>query len=97
MSGSVDDFDAVVFGERQPRKWIAGSGGFARTHDLDAAPEADAAKQPVHMAAVYRADGSIALFRDGEPYAPPYVPAAGLRTYEAGAATVLLEIGRAHV
>ena len=42
------------------------------------------------MAAVYRADGSIALFRDGEPYAPPYVPAAGLRTYEAGAATVLL-------
>ena len=28
------DFDAIVFGERQSKKWIAGSGGFQRTLDL---------------------------------------------------------------
>jgi hypothetical protein len=42
------------------------------------------------MAAVYRADNSITLYRNGERYAAPYVPAAALRTFEKGAATVLL-------
>ena len=84
------DFDAIVFGERQPRKWIAGSGGFARTHDLEAPQESAPAGQAVHMAAVYRADNSITLYRNGERYAPSYVPAAALRTFEKGAATVLL-------
>jgi hypothetical protein len=84
------DFDALVFGERQPRKWIAGSGGFARTHDLEAPQETAPAGQPVHVAAVYRADNSITLYRNGERYAPSYVPAAALRSFEKGAATVLL-------
>ena len=84
------DFDAIVFGERQPRKWIAGSGGFARTRDLEAPQESASAGQAVHMAAVYRADNSITLYRNGERYAAPYVPAAALRTFEKGAATVLL-------
>ena len=84
------DFDAIVFGERQPRKWVAGSGGFARTRDLEAPQEATPAGQPVHMAAVYRADNSITLYRNGERYAPPYAPAAALRTFEKGAATVLI-------
>ncbi|MFM7078122.1 MAG: DUF1549 domain-containing protein, partial [Planctomycetaceae bacterium] len=83
------DFDAIVFGERQPRKWIAGSGGFARTQDLDAAAET-VASHPIHMAAVYRADNSITLYRDGVRYAAPSVPGAGLRTFERGAATVLV-------
>ena len=91
IENSADrDFDAIVFGERQPRKWIAGSGGFARTHDLEAPQESTPVGQPVHMAAVYRGDNSITLYRNGERYAPPYVPATGLRTFEKGAATVLL-------
>ena len=91
IESSADrDFDAIVFGERQPRKWIAGSGGFVRTHDLEAPPETSPAGQPVHMAAVYRADNSITLYRNGERYAPPDVPAAGLRTFAKGGATVLL-------
>ncbi len=84
------DFDAIVFGERQPRKWIAGSGGFARTHDLEAPEESASAGQPIHIAAVYRADNSITLYRNGVRYAPPSVPAAGLRTYEKGGATILI-------
>jgi len=83
------DFDAIVFGERQPRKWIAGSGGFARTRDLDAAPE-EVSGEPIHLAAVYRADGSITLYRDGVPYAPAWTPSAAPRTFEKGAATILL-------
>jgi len=89
-NSSDRDFDAIVFGERQPRKWIAGSGGFARTLDLEAPRESTPAGQPVHVAAVYRADNSITLYRNGDRYAPPYLPAAGLRTFEKGAATVLL-------
>ena len=84
------DFDAIVFGERQPRKWIAGSGGFARTRDLEAAEETATTGEPVHVAAVYRADNSITLYRNGERYAAPYVPSASLRTFEKGTATILI-------
>jgi len=84
------DFDAIVFGERQPRKWVAGSGGFARTRDLEASQETAAAAEPIHVAAVYRADGSITLYRNGERYAAPSMPASPLRPYEKGAATILL-------
>ena len=84
------DFDAIVFGERQAKKWIAGSGGFLRTLDLDAPEETAAPGTLIHMAIVYRADNSVALFRNGEPYAKPYTPARPLRTYQAGTTRVLL-------
>ena len=32
-------FDAIVFGEREPRKWMAGSNGFVRTKSFDGADE----------------------------------------------------------
>ena len=84
------DFDAIVFGERQPRKWVPGSGGFQRTRDLEAPEETAAPGTLVHVAIVYRADNSIALFRDGQPYGKPYTPAQPLRTYRAGESRVLL-------
>ena len=31
---TVDEFDAIVFAERQPNQWMAGSSGFKRTEDL---------------------------------------------------------------
>jgi hypothetical protein len=81
-------FDAIVFGERQPRKWLAGSSGFARTRDLDA-PEETSRGLPIHLAAVYRADNTIALFRNGEPYGQPYRPDSPLVTFKAGEAHLL--------
>ena len=84
------DFDAIVFGERQPRKWVPGSGGFQRTRDLDAPEETASPGTLVHVAIVYRADNSIAFFRDGQPYGKPYTPAQPLRTYKAGETRVLL-------
>lgn len=86
--GSV--FDAVVFGERQPKKWIAGSSGFERTRDLEAPDETAPPGALIHMAVVYRADNSIAVFRNGEPYGKPYTPNGTLQTYKAGHAHVVL-------
>ena len=83
-------FDAIVFGERQARKWTAGSGGFERTRDLDAPEETAPPGTLVHMAIVYRGDNSIAVFRNGEPYGQPYTPGSALQTFPAGRSRVLL-------
>ena len=88
--GAGTTFDAIVFGERQPNKWVPGSGGFARTQDLAAPEESAPAGTLIHMAIVYSADNSIAVYRNGEPYGKPYTPANPLHTYPAGKARVLL-------
>jgi Protein of unknown function (DUF1553)/Protein of unknown function (DUF1549)/Concanavalin A-like lectin/glucanases superfamily len=80
-------FDAVVFGERVVGRWMAGSENFRRTHDLEGPSETAKPGELVHVAVVYGADNTIAVYRNGESYAPPYVPtgdAAGLPTYPAG-------------
>jgi hypothetical protein len=87
-------FDAIVFGERQSGKWMAGSEGFARTRDVEAPAEDAPAGAWVHVAAVYASDGTVALFRNGEPYGQPYKPGSGLQTFKAGEARVV--IGRRH-
>jgi hypothetical protein len=103
------EFDAIVFGEREPGKWAAGSEFFHRTRDLTlsaaspggpsssvhaASGKEDAvAGTLLHVAIVYRADSSIAVYRDGQPYAAPYTPTgegAALRTFPAGGAEVLI-------
>jgi hypothetical protein len=65
-------FDAIVFGEREPGRWLAGSDGFGRTQDLDAPAEKEAATKPVHIAIAYHVDGTIAAYRNGIPYGKPY-------------------------
>ncbi len=83
-------FDAIVFGERQPKKWTAGSDGFRRTADLDIPAESSTPGTLVHMAIVYRGDNSIALYRNGEPLGKPYKPGSPLQTFSAGDARILL-------
>jgi mono/diheme cytochrome c family protein len=66
-------FDAIVFGEQEPRRWMAGSEFFRRTHSLAASEnESEADKRFVHLAIVYRPDGQIVAYRDGAPYGKPY-------------------------
>ena len=77
-------FDALTFGERQPKKWAAGSNNFARTRDLEAPEETAAPDAFVHVAIVYRADDSIAVFRNGEPYGKPYTPAFAAADFRGG-------------
>ena len=66
----ADQFDGIVFGERAPGKWMAGSNFFARTqHDpqANAVEQADS-KTVVQMAIVYQGQ-RISIYRNGEPYA----------------------------
>jgi hypothetical protein len=90
-------FDAVVYGEREAKRWMAGSNTFVRTRDLEAAEESTIAPDLVHIAAVYQADGTIALYRNGSAYGKPYRPpgAAGeLQPFAAGQARLLM--GKRH-
>ena len=70
LDGNV--FDSIVFGERQPSHWLAGSNHFARTQDLGGRPESSADQEPVQLALVYEADGTIRAYRNGVPYGEPY-------------------------
>jgi hypothetical protein len=65
-------FDAIVYGEREPGRWMAGSEGFARYQSVVGPAETEAASRPVHVAITYQSDGGIQLFRDGQPYGQPY-------------------------
>src|SRR5690606_28225690 len=49
-------FDAIVFGEGEPRRWMPGSNNFARTESFGGVEEVDAATRPVHVAIVYQPD-----------------------------------------
>jgi hypothetical protein len=93
-SADGTQFDAIVFAERQPKKWMAGSEGFVRTRDLDAPEETTSPGTLIHLAAVYSADNRVALFRNGEPYGQPYA-AGPLVTFKAGNARITL--GRRHL
>jgi type 1 glutamine amidotransferase len=63
------EFDGIVFGEKAPGKWMAGSNFFARTErDQGAAAEQADAKTVIQMAIVYQGD-RISIYRNGEPYA----------------------------
>ena len=73
-------FDSIVFAEQENRRWMAGSNGFVRTQSFGGTEEQEADKRPVHVAIVYRADGTIQGFRDGQPYGKPYQK-GGLHTY----------------
>jgi hypothetical protein len=65
-------FDAVVYGERVPERWMAGSDFFRRTQDENAQaicrPETSAPTERVQVAAVYSGD-RITIYRNGVHYA----------------------------
>ena len=86
-------FDAIVYGERQARQWIAGSDGFRRTEDVRG-PEESSADQLLHLVIAYDADGTIRMYRNGKPYGTPYRSAA-LQTFAAGNWQVLFGLRHA--
>ncbi len=80
-------FDAIVFGEKDPGQWLAGSNSFARTRSLQGERETVAEKRPVHVAIAYHADGTVAAYRNGQPYGRPY-KSDGPHVFEAGQTVV---------
>ena len=75
---NIDYFDALVWAEREPRKWMAGSTYFARTTDLvstgggDLEEKAYNGAQHIMMTIVYSEDGTIQLYRNGNLYGDSY-------------------------
>jgi hypothetical protein len=67
--GSI--FDAIVFGEQEPRKWMPGSDGFSRTVSFQGPAEDAMNRRPVHIAIVYEKDGTVTCYRDGQLYGLP--------------------------
>ncbi|MDG3005007.1 DUF1553 domain-containing protein [Paludisphaera mucosa] len=65
-------FDAVVFGESEPGRWMAGSENFVRTSSVGGPAEVEAGRRFVHVAIRYSADGMIQAFRDGRRYGKAY-------------------------
>jgi hypothetical protein len=63
-------FDAIVYGEREPAQWMAGSDGFSRTQSFQG--PAESVSGPVHLAIRYESDGTITAFRNGAPYGQSY-------------------------
>ena len=86
LAGNV--FDSIVFGEQRAAHWIAGSDLFNRTSDLSAPPETKAHKTPVHLAIVYALDGTITVFRNGQPHGKSY-SSKGPVQFASGSAQVL--------
>lgn len=81
-------FDSIVFAEKQERRWLAGSNGFARTEAFSGADEeSDADKRLVHVAIAYHEDGTIVGYRDGKRYGRQY-KSSGPVVFNAGQAIV---------
>jgi hypothetical protein len=87
-SGLCGQFDAIVFGEREPGQWMAGSNGYARTQSFQAPLEKEADKAIVKIVIVYDSERRITGYRNGHQYGAPYT-APSLATYEAGKSQLL--------
>ena len=81
-------FDSIVFGERKPKHWMAGSDFFRRTQEAGGLEETSPPDQLIHMAIVYAKDNSITLYRNGELYGKPYTKGT-LQLFEKGKARFL--------
>lgn len=88
------EFDSLVFGERQPRRWMAGSEFHRRSRDLEAPDEIAGPGERVHMAMACRADGRVTLFRNGRVLGSSYRVGDGARPVRGADSRIL--IGRRH-
>lgn len=82
-------FDAIVFGEKEPKRWMAGSNGFTRYASFAANDEKEQQKI-IHIAITYATDGTITGYRNGIPYGKPYKN--NLVTYDANNSEIVFGI-----
>ncbi len=65
-------FESIVYAEKEPGRWMAGSESFHRYQSVTGTPEQDADNRPVHVAITFGEDGTIRIYRDGLPYGVAY-------------------------
>lgn len=80
-------FDAIVFAELQPQRWMAGSNNYVRSQSFQGMREEQAHHQTVHLAIAYHSDGRIICYRNGVPYGKAYQTSAPIE-YQAGQAVI---------
>jgi len=85
------NFDSIVFAERRPHRWLAGSNNHRRTADFNGPDETEAVKRPVRLTFTYEADGTITGYRDGETLGES-IRVADLHEFGAGSSEVVLGI-----
>ncbi|MEM8736673.1 MAG: LamG-like jellyroll fold domain-containing protein, partial [Planctomycetota bacterium] len=83
QSTNGDIFDAIVFGEQEAGKWLAGSNHFARSKAFAGPAETQASKELIHLVITYQPDGTITGYRNGRPYGSPF-QVANLQRFRAG-------------
>ena len=81
-------FDAIVYAELEPNRWMPGSNGFQRTVTYTGSAEEQADKQFVTITQVHRADGTILCYRNGQPYGKPIRKDPTIR-FEAGKSQIV--------
>lgn len=81
-------FDAIVYAEQEPARWMPGSDGFQRTLPYGGTNEEQADKEFVTFTQVYQADGTITGYRNGQPYGKPIHKSSAIR-FEAGKCQVV--------
>jgi len=94
---SIDQFDAIVYGEREPRRWMAGSSFFRRTQDADPGFEEKTTGELIQMAISYEDDGGeahVRIYRNGDKIGD--YTQGPLVTWEAGDTEALFGI-RAYI
>jgi hypothetical protein len=88
-STDVHGFDSIVFAEREPRHWWAGSNIAVRSENVGGPEENAKAGELIHLAIVYGADNSVTLYRNGVPYGHSYAKSE-MKKFEAGKSRILL-------
>ncbi|MDR3405480.1 MAG: DUF1553 domain-containing protein [Chthoniobacter sp.] len=88
-STDVHGFDSIVFAEREPRHWYAGSNFGIRSENVGGPEETAKAGELIHLAIVYGADNSITIYRNGALYGHTYNKAE-MKKFEAGKSRILL-------
>ncbi len=82
-------FDAIVFAEQEPHRWMAGSNGFGRTRSFGGSAETVLAPQRIHIAMTWSAAGMVTAYRNGEAYGQSYQTGAP-PAFETGKSQLLI-------
>lgn len=71
IQGKNGVFDSLSFGGKGSRLWLPGSEGGKRTMPFEASTPEPESREMIHLAMVYKQDGTTTLYRNGEPYGAP--------------------------
>ena len=92
-------WDGILYATKKPGNWYPGSSYNHRSAILDGPAEDAKPGELVQLVAVYRADNSITLYRNGKVYGSTFTPSgpsSALRTYKKGDAFLIFgsNVGR---